>query len=87
MIFAASGSPFDPIYNFFGAILAFFYGIIPNLGISIILLTLVVMAVQFPLIAKQTRSMIQMQRVQPEIKKIQQKYKDDRQKQNEELLK
>jgi YidC/Oxa1 family membrane protein insertase len=45
------------------------------------------MAIQFPLIAKQTRSMIQMQRVQPEIKKIQQKYKDDRQKQNEELLK
>jgi hypothetical protein len=32
MIFAA-GSPFDPIYNFFGAILAFFYGIVPNLGI------------------------------------------------------
>ena len=45
------------------------------------------MPVQFPLIAKQTRSMIQMQRVQPEIKKIQQKYKDDRTKQNEELLK
>ena len=45
------------------------------------------MLVQFPLIAKQTRSMIQMQRVQPEIKKIQQQYKDDRAKQNEELLK
>src|SRR5690242_19704704 len=45
------------------------------------------MLVQFPLTAKQTRSMIQMQRVQPEIKKIQQKYKDDKAKQNEELLK
>src|SRR5258708_15488235 len=45
------------------------------------------MGVQFPLIAKQTRSMILMQRVQPEIKKIQQKYKDDRAKQNEELMK
>ena len=31
MVFAA-GSIFDPIYNFFGTILAFFYGIIPNLG-------------------------------------------------------
>ena len=31
MVFAA-GSIFDPLYNFFGAILAFFYGIIPNLG-------------------------------------------------------
>src|SRR4051794_24028707 len=45
------------------------------------------MLVQFPLTAKQAKSMIQMQRVQPEIKKIQQKYKDDRTKQNEELLK
>src|SRR5690349_4037652 len=45
------------------------------------------MLVQFPLTAKQAKSMIQMQRVQPEIKKIQQKYKDDKQKQNEELLK
>ena len=51
------------------------------------MLTLIVMFVQLPLIAKQTRSMILMQRVQPEIKKIQQKYKDDRAKQNEELLK
>ena len=78
----------DPLYKVIGWILAFFYALPPhNLGIAIILMTVVVMLVQFPLIAKQTRSMIQMQRVQPEIKKIQQKYKDDRQKQNEELLK
>ena len=51
------------------------------------MLTIVIMLVQFPLTAKQARSMIQMQRVQPEIKKIQQKYKDDKAKQNEELLK
>jgi YidC/Oxa1 family membrane protein insertase len=57
------------------------------LGLAIIVLTLIVMFVQLPLIAKQTRSMILMQRVQPEIKKIQQKYKDDRAKQNEELMK
>jgi YidC/Oxa1 family membrane protein insertase len=82
-----AGSPLDPLYNAIGYVLAFFYLPLGNLGVAIILLTLVVMAVQFPLIAKQTRSMIQMQRVQPEMKKIQQKYKDDRQKQNEELLK
>jgi YidC/Oxa1 family membrane protein insertase len=82
-----AGSPLDPLYNAIGYVLAFFYLPLGSLGIAIILLTLVVMAVQFPLIAKQTRSMIQMQRVQPEMKKIQQKYKDDRQKQNEELLK
>jgi YidC/Oxa1 family membrane protein insertase len=83
-----AASPFDPLYRIIGWLLALLYAIPPhNLGIAIIVLTLIVMAVQFPLIAKQTRSMIQMQRVQPEIKKIQQKYKDDRAKQNEELLK
>jgi YidC/Oxa1 family membrane protein insertase len=84
----AAGSILDPLYNLLGWILAFFYRVPPHsLGIAIILMTCVVMAVQLPLNAKQTRSMIQMQRVQPEIKKIQQKYKDDRTKQNEELLK
>ena len=53
---AAGGSPLDPIYNFFGAILAFFYSIIPNLGVSIILLTVVVMLALFPLTAKQART-------------------------------
>lgn len=78
----------DPLYQAIGWLLALFYALPPhNLGLAIVLMTFVVMLVQFPLIAKQTRSMIQMQRVQPEIKRIQQKYKDDRQKQNEELLK
>ena len=86
MIFAA-GSPFDPVYNFFGAILAFFYGIIPNLGVSIILLTVLVMLVMFPLTAKQAKSMMAMQRAQPEIKKLQAKYKHDRAKLNEEMMK
>src|SRR6202795_4513398 len=75
------------LYRVIGWLLAFFYIPFHNIGIAIILLTLVIMLVQFPLTAKQARSMIQMQRVQPEIKKIQQKYKDDRAKQNEELLK
>ena len=83
----AAGSPFDPIYNFFGAILAFFYGIIPNLGVSIILLTILVMLVMFPLTAKQAKSMLAMQRAQPEIKKLQAKYKQDRAKLNEEMMK
>ena len=41
----------------------------------------------FPLTAKQAKSMIAMQRVQPEIKKLQAKYKNDRQKLNEEMMK
>jgi len=82
-----ASSPLDPLYTVIGWLLAFFYMPFSSLGIAIILLTVVVMAVQYPLIAKQTKSMIQMQRVQPEIKKIQQKYKDDKAKLNEELLK
>ena len=77
----------DPLYRVIGYLLAAFYIPFHSLGLSIVLLTLVIMLVQFPLIAKQARSMIQMQRVQPEIKKIQAKYKDDKAKQNEELLK
>jgi YidC/Oxa1 family membrane protein insertase len=77
----------DPLYRAIGWLLALFYIPTHSLGLAVILLTIVIMLVQFPLTAKQARSMIQMQRVQPEIKKIQQKYKDDKQKQNEELLK
>ena len=77
----------DPLYRVIGYLLSLFYVPFHSLGVSIILLTLVIMLVQFPLIAKQARSMIQMQLVQPEIKRIQAKYKDDKAKQNEELLK
>jgi len=83
----AAGSFLDPLYKIVGLLLAVLYYPLHSLGLAIIVLTLIVMFVQLPLIAKQTRSMILMQRVQPEIKKIQQKYKDDRAKQNEELLK
>jgi YidC/Oxa1 family membrane protein insertase len=77
----------DPLYRVIGWLLAVFYVPTHSLGLADIILTVVIMLVQFPLTAKQARSMIQMQRVQPEIKKIQQKYKDDKAKQNEELLK
>lgn len=76
----------DPLYAAIGWLLSVFYSIIPSLGIAIILLTCTVMLLLLPLTAKQTRSMIAMQRIQPEIKKIQQQYKDDRQKQNEALM-
>ena len=77
----------DPIYEALGWLLAQYYSVIPNLGISIILLTFTIMLLLYPLTAKQARSMIAMQRVQPEIKKMQAKYKNDRQKLNEEMMK
>jgi YidC/Oxa1 family membrane protein insertase len=77
----------DPLYNALGAVLAFFYAIIPNEGVAIILLTITVMLLLFPLTAKSSRSMLAMQRLQPEIKKLQAKHKGDRQKLNEEMMK
>ena len=77
----------DPLYNALGAVLAFFYAIIPNEGVAIILLTVTVMLLLFPLTAKSSRSMLAMQRLQPEIKKLQAKHKGDRQKLNEEMMK
>jgi YidC/Oxa1 family membrane protein insertase len=77
----------DPLYNAIGWLLAFFYGLVPNLGIAIILLTCTVMLVLFPLTAKQARSMLAMQEIQPELKKLQAKYKGDRQKMVEEQQK
>jgi YidC/Oxa1 family membrane protein insertase len=83
----AAGSVFDPLYNALGSVLAFLYSLVPNLGVAIILLTFVVMLVLYPLTAKQAKSMLAMQKVQPEIKKLQAKYKGDRQKLNEEVMK
>lgn len=77
----------DGIREGLGSVLAFFYSVIPNSGVAIILLTVAVRLALFPLTAKQAKSMIAMQRVQPEIKKLQAKYKNDKQKLNEEMMK
>lgn len=56
-------------------------------AISIIFLTVIVRVLLIPLTVKQYTSMRAMQRLQPKIKELQKKYKDDRQKLNEELMK
>lgn len=78
---------FEGFFEALGSVLNFFYTLIPNYGISIMLLTVLVMVLITPLTVKSTRSMLQMQRMQPEMKRIQAKYKDDREKLNEELMK
>jgi len=77
----------DLLFDGMASLMALFYSLIPNYAVAIILLTLAVMIILTPLTLKGTRSMMMMQQLQPEIKKIQSRYKDDRQKQNEELLK
>ena len=78
----------NPIEDAIGWLLSSLYSLPPhNLGFAIILMTAVVMLIMMPLTAKQVRSMVAMQKLQPEIKKLQQQYKDDRQKQSEEVMK
>jgi YidC/Oxa1 family membrane protein insertase len=74
-------------FDAFASVLSFFYDLVPNYAFAIVMLTLVVMIIVTPLTLKGTRSMMMMQQLQPEMRKIQTRYKDDRQKLNEELLK
>ena len=74
------------MYNLIAKPLEFFYGLYPNYAVAISLLTLSIMILLLPLTLKGTRSMLAMQKLQPELKKIQSKYKDDRQKLNEEMM-
>lgn len=62
-------------------------GIPYSWGFAIIILTIFIRVLLIPLTVKQYTSMRAMQKLQPEIKKLQAKYKDDRQKMNEELMK
>lgn len=73
-------------FEVFSAALTGFYALIPSLGLAIVLLTVAVRLLLLPLSIKQTRSMREMQRIQPEVKKIQAKHKGDRQKMNEEMM-
>jgi YidC/Oxa1 family membrane protein insertase len=61
-------------------LLTFFHGLIPNWGIAIILLTLLVRFATLPLTLSQTRQMARMQQHQPELAKIKEKFKGDNQK-------
>jgi YidC/Oxa1 family membrane protein insertase len=90
-LFKSIGQIFQPLFKLFAGILAAIYSVIPNYAIAIILLTIIVMGALTPLTVKSTKSMMAMQRLQPEIKRLQAKYKgagaDGRQQMNEELMK
>jgi YidC/Oxa1 family membrane protein insertase len=64
-----------------------FYELTSNHVASIALVALVIMMLIFPLTLKSTKSMLEMQRVQPEMRRLQQQYRNDRQKLNEEMMK
>jgi YidC/Oxa1 family membrane protein insertase len=76
----------DQLFKSIAWLLAQLYAISGSYGVAIVLLTLVVMAITTPLTLKGTKSMIQMQRLQPELKKIQERHRDDRETMNRELM-
>jgi YidC/Oxa1 family membrane protein insertase len=66
--------------------LQYFYGLFNNYGWAIIVITIIIKIIFFPLTHKSFKSMKGMQKVQPYVKVIQERHKKDRQKMNEEML-
>lgn len=76
----------SPLTAFFSWTLQLCYAVVPNYGVAIILLTVLVRVVTAPLTARQMRSMKRMGELQPKLKEIQEKFKDDRQRQSQEMM-
>ena len=87
------GEIFNTLIRGLGSILGFFYDLLDGvlsegvaLGVAIILLTIVVNILVFPLTLKQTRATRAFTAIQPEIKRIQKEYKDDPQEMQKKLM-
>ncbi len=76
---------FNGLQHVMGTVLAFFYDLIPSFGVSIILLTVAINLLLFPLTLRQTRASRAFQEIQPEIKRIQKEHKDDKETMQQEL--
>jgi len=74
------------MFQFLAETLAFFYDLWPSYGMAIVLFTIAIYLVLTPLTIKSTRSMIAMQRVQPELKKLQEKHKGDKEALQREMM-
>jgi YidC/Oxa1 family membrane protein insertase len=77
----------QPLIDVAHEILSFWHDTGFSWGASIIMLTVVVRLAILPLTFKQVRSMQDLQRLQPEMKRIQERYKEDRQRMNQEMMK
>ncbi len=77
---------FDFIAQILLQSLEFFYRLVHNWGVAIVILSLAVYLLLFPLTLKQMRSMKEMQALQPLIEEIRKAYKNDAQKQNKEIM-
>ena len=75
------------ILDGFESILQFWHGIVGSWGGAIILLTFTIRLAILPLTFSSVKSMQKLQVLQPEIKKLQERYKDDKQRMNQEMMK
>ena len=78
---------FGPISSILMAILKLFYAVVGNYGWAIIFLTVLIKIILFPLTKKGQVSAYKMQQLQPKIKALQEKYKNDKQKIGVEQMK
>ncbi|MXW42952.1 MAG: YidC/Oxa1 family membrane protein insertase [Acidimicrobiia bacterium] len=77
---------FDTLFDGLAWLLALYYLAGHSFGFAIILFTLTVMLLLTPLTLYTTRSMLRMQAIQPQVKKLQTQFRGDRQRMNEEMM-
>ncbi len=75
------------ISGLFGALLYWIYGLVGDYGIALVIFTVLFKLALFPLSMKQIKSTTRMQELQPEMKALQKKYENDKEKLNEEMVK
>ncbi len=68
-------------------LLVFLFHTLGNFGVAIICLTLIVRGIMFPIAQKQFQSMAAMRKIQPKMKALQERYKDDSARQQQEIMK
>jgi YidC/Oxa1 family membrane protein insertase len=76
---------FDPLFGIMGATLSTFHGWGAPWWLAIVMLTVVVRSLPFPITYRQVKSMRKMQELKPDIDRIKAEHKDDVQKQREEI--
>jgi len=77
---------FDVIAKPFLIAMNLIYDFIGNYGIAIIIITLITKLIFWPLTRKSYKSMKEMQKLQPHVKRIREKFKDDKQRMNQEIM-
>jgi len=80
------GSLWSSLGDIFANIIVFLYSFTHNYGTAIILMTVIIRVILYPLMQKQMVSMREMQKIQPLMKAVQDKYKNDKERLNKELM-